>query len=255
MSDHPLGLRLGIVGGLGPLASADFYRKLTELTPALADTDHLPLVLLSMPQIPDRTEAILNGSDAVLKSLLAAIRTLDRLGVESIAMPCNTAHHWFEELADATQAEIVHIVESVVEDMAHCFGGRRVVLLATPGTLASGFYQERLLAAGYEICFPGKQEFQPLVDRAIHDVKAGAVAEARHALIAALAACRAEGAEAAILACTELSVLSRDLGHCGLAIIDSNTALARTCLRRLGLLSRTAGFDANRPAGDARNCA
>jgi len=259
MTGPALGVRLGIIGGLGPLASADFYQKLTELTPARADTDHLPLVLLSLPQIPDRTEAILNGSDAVLKSLLAAVRTLDQFGIECIAMPCNTAHHWFDELTHATGAEIVHIVESVVEDMARGFGGRRVALLATPGTLSSGFYQDRLLAAGYEVCRPSAPEFQPLVDKAIHDVKAGVVAEAAVALKAALAHCRAEGVEAGILACTELSVMSREAMHCGLTIIDSNTALAQACLRRLGLISgatdlrRAAGLEANQAAG--RKCA
>lgn len=263
MTDQTLGLRLGIIGGLGPLASADFYRKLTELTPARVDTDHLPLVLLSLPQLPDRSEAILNGSDAVLKPLLAAVGTLDQLGVESIAMPCNTAHHWFHQLSEATGAEIVHIVDSVVEDMARSFGGRRVAVLATPGTLASGFYQDRLLAAGYEIRIPGAPDFQPLVDKAIHDVKAGAIAGATQALNAALAQCRTEGVEAAILACTELSVMSREIEDSGLTVVDSNTALARACLRRLGLLAdaadlRRAGGDAARVAGEpgiGRKCA
>lgn len=257
-----LGLRLGIIGGLGPLASADFYRKLTELTPAAVDTDHLPLVLLSLPQLLDRSEAILNGTDAVLKPLLAAIKTLDQLGVESIAMPCNTAHHWFDQLSSATGAEIVHIVDSVVDDMARSFGGRRVAVLATPGTLASGFYRDRLLAAGYEIRISSAPKFQPLVDKAIRDVKAGAIGEAAEALNAALAHCRAEGVDAAILACTELSVMSREIDGGGLTIIDSNTALARACLRRLGLLPyiadlrRAAGVDAVAGrSGAERKCA
>lgn len=241
MTGHALGLCLGIIGGLGPLASADFYRKLTELTPARVDTDHLPLVLLSIPQLPDRTQAILSGSDAVLTQLLAAVRTLDALGVESIAIPCNTAHHWFDRLAAETRAEIVHIVDSVVEDMARSFAGRRVAVLATPGTLSSGFYQDRLLAAGYEVCVPAAAAFQREVDRAIGDVKAGDIQRASVALGEAFRHCREEGIEAAILACTELSVMSREVGGEGLAIMDSNSALATACLRRLGLLASRAG--------------
>jgi aspartate racemase len=246
-----LELRLGIIGGLGPLASADFYRKLTELTPARVDTDHLPLVLLSIPQLPDRTEAILRGSDAVLKQLLLAVRMLDSLGVESIAMPCNTAHHWFERLAAETSADLVHIVDSVVEEMGHGFAGRRVAVLATPGTLSSGFYQDRLLAAGYEVCVPSAADFQRDVNRAITDVKAGDVAGAGVALGNALAACRRAGIEAAILACTELSVMSREVNGAGLAIFDSKSALAMACLRRLGYV---AAKDANdvRPASRRR---
>ncbi len=231
-----LGFRLGIIGGLGPLASADFYRKLTELTPARVDTDHLPLVLLSIPQLPDRTQAILSGSDDVVNQLLAAVRTLDSLGVESIAMPCNTAHHWFDRLATATSVDMVHIVDSVIEEMERSFAGQRVAVLATPGTLASGFYQDRLLAAGYEVHVPSPAAFQEKVNGAIADVKAGDIAGAGAALVAALACCREAGVEAAILACTELSVMSRKVEVGDLAIVDSNTALAMSCLRRLGLL-------------------
>lgn len=238
MTGSRLGLRLGIIGGLGPLASADFYRKLTELTPARTDTDHLPLVLLSLPQLPDRTEAILNGSDTVRNALLDAVSTLDQLGVERIAIPCNTAHHWFDALKRATRAEIIHIVDSVVEAMSHLPGGRRVTLLATRGTLASGFYQGALLAAGHEIYLPRRQDFQNLVDEAIHDVKAGALADAATALNAALARCREEGADVPILACTELSAISHRIDIDPSGIIDSNTALARTCLRHLGLVAK-----------------
>ena len=236
MTGSQLGLRLGIIGGLGPLASADFYRKLSELTPARTDTDHLPLVLLSLPQLPDRTEAILNGSDTVLNALVNAVSTLDQLGVERIAIPCNTAHHWFDALNRATRAKIVHIVDSVVEEMAQFPGARRVTLLATRGTLASGFYQSALLAAGHEIYVPRRQDFQNLVDAAIRDVKAGALADAATALNSALAGCREEGADVTILACTELSAISHRIDIAPSGIVDSNTALARTCLRQLGLL-------------------
>ncbi|MCX5579726.1 aspartate/glutamate racemase family protein [Kaistia terrae] len=238
MTASRLGLRLGIIGGLGPLASADFYRKLTELTPARTDTDHLPLVLLSLPQLPDRTEAILNGSDAVLDALMDAVSTLDKLGVERIAIPCNTAHHWFDALSRATRAKIVHIVDSVVEEMAQFPGARRVTLLATRGTLASGFYQNALLAADHEIYAPRRQDFQNLVDAAIRDVKSGALADAATALNSALARCREESVDVTILACTELSAISHRIDTDPSGIVDSNTALARTCLRQLGLLTK-----------------
>jgi len=244
-----LKFRLGIIGGLGPLASADFYRKLTELTPASVDTEHLPLMLLSIPQLPDRTQAILSGSDTVVTLLLDAVRTLDTLGVECIAMPCNTAHHWFDQLQAAANGGIVHIVDSVVLEMARAFSGRRVSVLATQGTLASGFYHDRLAPAGYEVILPQAVRFQLEVDRAIADIKAGNIASATLSLRVALAYCREAGADGAILGCTELSVLSREMADEGLAIIDSNTALATVCLRRLGLLSDARSGRARDDAG------
>lgn len=91
--------QLGIIGGLGPLASADFYFKLTRMTDALRDNEHVPAVILSVPQLPDRTEAILAGGDGPLAPLAAAVSTLNDLGIACIAMPCNTAHHWYDTLA------------------------------------------------------------------------------------------------------------------------------------------------------------
>nr|WP_292512893.1 aspartate/glutamate racemase family protein [Mesorhizobium sp.] len=87
MIDDGIRPQLGIIGGLGPLASADFYFKLTRMTEALRDNEHVPSVLLSVPQLPDRTEAILAGHDGPLAPLRAAIATLNELGVACIAMP------------------------------------------------------------------------------------------------------------------------------------------------------------------------
>lgn len=247
--------RLGVIGGLGPLASADFYRKLTELTPAAVDTDHVPLVLLSLPHLPDRSQAILDRSDALLAPLEAAIETLNALGVEQIAMPCNTAHHWYERLASKSRAEIVHIVDSAVAELNASFSGRCVAVLATPGTLASGLYQERLCAAGYAPRLPAAVGFQEKVDAAIARVKAGAIAEAGDKLRDAIELCAGEEIGAAILACTELSVVSAagEGIDGGPLIVDSNAALAAASLRRLGIEPKVQpsirGAGRRRPAG------
>lgn len=233
--------RLGIIGGMGPLASADFYRKLTELTPARSDTDHVPLALFSMPDLPDRSAAILNGSDILLARLLEAVATLNALGVERIAMPCNTAHHWYDRLAGESAAEIVHIVRSAVGDLGEVVAGGSVAVLATPGTLASGFYQRELAGAGHAVRFPAAGGWQDCVDHAIALVKAGKVRAAAKALDAALGRCAEAGIDAAILACTELSVVAPDVAPRGLTVVDSNRALARASLRGLGIESRASG--------------
>ncbi|TIV97282.1 MAG: aspartate/glutamate racemase family protein, partial [Mesorhizobium sp.] len=178
MIDHSIRPQLGIVGGLGPLASADFYFKLTRMTDALRDNEHVPAVILSMPQLPDRTEAILGNHDGPLAPLRAAVSTLNALGVACIAMPCNTAHHWFDQLAAESRAEIIHIGDAVVAEISRSLDRGRVANLATRGTLVSGFYQERISAAGFEHCIPESTEFQERVDSAIALVKAGSIADA-----------------------------------------------------------------------------
>ncbi|WP_434721540.1 aspartate/glutamate racemase family protein [Mesorhizobium sp. RIZ17] len=235
MIDDSIRPQLGIIGGLGPLASADFYFKLTRMTDALRDNEHVPVVILSVPQLPDRTEAILAGHDGPLAPLTAAVSTLNALGVACIAMPCNTAHHWYDRLAANSRAEIIHIGDAVVAEIRHNLNRGRVANLATRGTLASGFYQDRISAAGFELCVPADAEFQERVDNAIALVKAGSIGEAAAETERALHLAQLAGADAALLGCTELSVVAASLGDTnGLIVIDSNAALARASLTRLG---------------------
>ncbi|TPL43664.1 amino acid racemase [Mesorhizobium sp. B2-4-6] len=235
MIDDSIRPRLGIIGGLGPLASADFYFKLTRMTEALGDNEHVPSVILSVPQLPDRTEAILGGHDGPLAPLQAVVSTLNELGVACIAMPCNTAHHWYDKLAMNSQAEIIHIGDAVVAEIRRGLDRGRVTNLATRGTLASGFYQGRVSAAGFEPCLPHGTEFQERVDSAIGLVKAGSIAQAAAETERALHLAQLAGADAALLGCTELSVVAASLGDTnGLIVIDSNAALARASLTRLG---------------------
>ncbi|TPJ76289.1 amino acid racemase [Mesorhizobium sp. B2-6-2] len=235
MIDDGIRPRLGIIGGLGPLASADFYFKLTRMTGALRDNEHVPSVILSVPQLPDRTEAILAGHDGPLAPLQAAVSTLNALGVACIAMPCNTAHHWYDRLAANSPAEIIHIADAVVAEIRRSLDRGRVANLATRGTLVSGFYQDRISAAGFDLCLAQDAEFQERVDSAIMLVKAGSIAQAAAETERALDLAQMAGADAALLGCTELSVVAASLNDpAGLVVVDSNAALARACLTRLG---------------------
>lgn len=235
MIDDAIRPQLGIIGGLGPLASADFYFKLTRMTEALRDNEHVPSVLLSVPQLPDRTEAILAGHDGPLAPLRAAVATLNALGVACIAMPCNTAHHWYDKLAADSPAEIIHIGDAVTAEIRRSLDRGRVANLATRGTLVSGFYQNRISAAGFEVCVPAVAEIQERVDSAIMLVKAGSIAQAAAETERALHLAQMAGADVALLGCTELSVVAASLGDTnGLVVVDSNAALARASLQRLG---------------------
>src|SRR5689334_7763772 len=103
---------LGVLGGMGPLASAQFMARLTLLTPAAHDQDHVPAVLWSDPRVPDRTAARLAGGADPLPWLLRGIRGLEAAGCGAIAIPCNTAHGWYEPMQAATRLPILHIVEA-----------------------------------------------------------------------------------------------------------------------------------------------
>jgi aspartate racemase len=227
------GPRLGVIGGLGPLASADFYRKVIELTPASCDADRIPQVILSLPQIPDRSKAILDRTDAPLAALTTAVETLNGLGVELIAIACNTVHHWHDRLAEASWAEILHIADCSIDALREAGCGKEIVVMATRGTLASGFYEQRLRAAGYTIGNPPAVGFQQAVDDAARLVKAGAVAQAREAMGRALKYCTVAKVSGVIFACTELPIAAAGMTPQTFVAIDSSLELARACVRRL----------------------
>jgi aspartate racemase len=236
-------LRLGILGGLGPLASVDFYAKLTALTEAGRDREHLPLALVSATETPDRSAAILGGSEDPLPALRDAVAMLDDLGVECIAITCNTAYHWYDALARGSRARLLHIADGVVRALsARLAPGARVAVLATRGTLASGYYRQRLAAAGFDPATPRAADLQRQVDAVIATVKAGRVEEAAAVFEGALTALANERFDAAVLACTELPVAYAACESPPLRPlpIDATLELAREALTVLGYPVREA---------------
>jgi aspartate racemase len=221
---------LGILGGMGPAATVDFMARLIRLNPAARDQDHLPLVVISDPRVPDRVGPIVAGQGpSPLPALLAGVRALERAGAEAIAIPCHTAHHWYPELAAATPLPILHIVDAALAEL-----GRLEVppgplgLLATEATLKSGLYQQRLAAAGHPPLMPAPEVMATCVLPAIALVKRDHAAEAAPLLARAALHLRAAGADHVLLACTELPIALAvaPLPGC----IDATEALARACL-------------------------
>lgn len=218
---------LGVLGGMGPLATADFLTKLVENTPAEKDADHLPVIIRSIPQIPERTAALLDGGPSPLADLVEHASALKSGGATIGAMPCNTAHHWFDEIVSQSGLPFIHIADAVIADIrARGLSDAAIGLLATPGTLHSGFYQDKLIENGLRALIPDEAS-QQRVTRAIEWVKGGKLDFARSEFLAAIEALTGKGARAVILGCTELPAA---LGP-GDAIIDSTLALARACVR------------------------
>ena len=127
---------IGVLGGMGPLATVDFMGKVIVLSPAARDQDHLPLIVHSVPQVPDRSASILKGAESPLPAMRQGLRTLVGAGAECIAIACNSAHYWYDDLAGESTVPLLHIVDAVGAAMAR--RGIRdgpVGLLATAGTV------------------------------------------------------------------------------------------------------------------------
>jgi aspartate racemase len=220
---------VGVLGGMGPAATVDFLSKIVEATPAGCDQDHVPVILHGVPQIPDRSSAIEAGSDAPYLPMLAGLRMLERSGADVIAIPCNTAHYWYERLARTTPVEIIHIVDAVrAEALSRQLPGT-LTLLATRGTLSTGLYQNRMKGSSFALKTPS-ESVQHLLDQVIAAVKAGDLAGGERLAALAADSLQKEGSETLVLACTELPVAFRSLAK-NLSIIDATDALARACVR------------------------
>lgn len=220
---------LGVLGGMGPAATADFLAKLVAATPARSDQDHLPVIAQSIPTIPDRSRAILGQGPSPLPALKAGLARLRAAGCALAVMPCNSAHYWFEALAG--ELPMLHIVDAV----AAALKGRGIEsgpigLLATGGTVAAGIYQDRLAGTGFEILVPTAADQADLVDASIQAIKAGQWAAAHRALRLALDRLQARGVRATVLGCTELPLVLRPDAAAASPLIDSTAALAEACV-------------------------
>ncbi|MEF2526919.1 MULTISPECIES: aspartate/glutamate racemase family protein [Streptomyces] len=225
---------LGILGGMGPLATVDFYRRVVERTPASSDQAHLPVVMWADPAVPDRTAALLGEGPSPVPALVEGARWLQRAGVSCIAVPCNTAHAYVEQLSKATGIEVLDMIRSALEAAARRTPGlERVGVLATRGTRLTGLYERAATRLGLDVVQVSASVQQEYVDTAIRAVKGGAdPAEPERWIAAAAESLRDRGAQAAIAACTEIPLVSRAAGRV-LPLIDSTDALAEAAVARL----------------------
>ena len=223
---------LGVLGGMGPLASAQFMLRLTLLTPAARDQDHIPAVLWSDPRIPDRGEATRGGPDP-LPWLLAGIEGLRRAGCGAIVIPCNTAHAWYDPMREAAGVPIPHIVDAAAADLGRIgIKPGRIGLMGTATTLRMKLYQQRLAGLGWECVEPTETQMTRLVSPAIALVKANRVADAYEPLAEVVNDLASRGAGAVVLGCTEipLGIQAGPAERLRVPVVDTIDALARAAI-------------------------
>ncbi|MFA3760534.1 MULTISPECIES: aspartate/glutamate racemase family protein [unclassified Yersinia (in: enterobacteria)] len=225
-------LLFGVLGGMGPLATLDLLHKIIEVTPVSRDQDHLPVVTWNVPQIPDRQKALAGCGESPLPQLLHAIQQLNQLDVSHIAIPCNTAHHWYPQLANASRAPILHIVDIAVAHIASLHPRpQRVGVIATEATLQAQWYQQRLAALGISVILPTEQALKTLFVPGCYAVKRGEVALGGQLLQQLATELVGRGAEKLVLACTEIPLAFNAIESPLLALsIDPAYALAQHCV-------------------------
>ncbi|WP_165171172.1 aspartate/glutamate racemase family protein [Adlercreutzia sp. ZJ242] len=227
--------KLGIIGGLGPAATARLMTRVVEFTDAQRDQDHLDVTVLCRPQIPDRTAYLLGvpGARSFVEPMRQAACELEAAGCTVLATPCNTSHARLEDIAaPLTRARFVPMPDASARLLARG-GARRVGVLATDGTMQTGVYARALAAEGLELA-PLSPDEQRAVMEVIYDrVKRGDVPgpESLTPLVEALAERCCDGV---VLGCTELSVLGMPPCVAGVPVVDALDVLAASCVVACG---------------------
>ncbi len=194
--------KLGIVGGLGPLATVYFYELLTTKTKVSKDQDHLDIIILSHPSTPDRTEYILNNNNPnPYNNLLNDCKTLKNLGCKLISIPCNTASYFTESLQKQINIPISNIVTNTVNYLKRN-NYKNAVLMATTGTIKSKLYQNALERENIKCIFPSQDKVMKIIYEYIKKGKKVPLDLLKDAL-------KNTHAECVILGCTELSILKK----------------------------------------------
>lgn len=220
---------LGVLGGMGPLATAEFMKKVITLTPAKTDQEHIPMLIRNIPQVPDRTNFIMTGENDPFEQLKKGFQELSNAGANCIVIPCNTAHFWYKKLTTGSNIHTISIIDSVI-NKAFLLGYKNVGVLATNATIKTQIYQSALEAKGINVIVPNEEQ-QNDVMNGIGEVKSGNIENGTKLIEPIFNAMIAKNAEAVILGCTEIPIaLAQVEKETPNKCLDSLDILAQQCV-------------------------
>ena len=230
-SPAPVSPLVGILGGMGPAATVDFYSKLVQATPASEDQDHLRVVIWADPSVPSRQRALLSGGDDPTPWLVEGVEHLMRCGAQILVSPCNTAHAYLPAVVNGRDIDFISIIDAAVDAARKVNGPGPVGLLATDGALSANLFQTALQQAGKQHVLPSASSQRSLME-VVGAVKAGVPAgQEQQILRTVVAELRDAGASTVIAGCTEISVLLADL-DVDMHVIDPSHELALVTVQR-----------------------
>jgi aspartate racemase len=224
---------VGVLGGLGPMATVYFYDMVVEMTEAKRDQDHLDMIIMNRATTPDRTAYILGSSDdSPLDYIVRDAKRLEAAGADFLVLTCNTAHYFYNAIVEGLGIPLINMIEETVVH-AKKKGHKKIGILATTGNINTGLYQDMCVKHSMDYYVPS-QPVQEMVMNIIYDqVKAGKKADMDqfNKIIGVL---KAEGCDCAILGCTELSIIKKDEKLSNDFFVDSSEVLAMTTILKAG---------------------
>lgn len=224
---------LGIFGGMGPEATANLYLLIVKLTPAAKDQDHIPTLIYSLPQVPDRMTAIKKKDKSIIPYLKEGVIRLEKAGASFIAIPCNTVHYFYDDMQQVVNIPIIHMIRETALEVTIKYPNIKTVgLLATTGTLQSGLYEKELKAKGLKVVIPDEKIEENNVMKAIYGIKSGMDRKACEDLLAVAGDnVEKKGAEVIVLGCTEIPLaFNPERAH--VPVVNATKVLAQRAIKR-----------------------
>ena len=233
-----MGKVLGILGGMGPLATVKLFEDIVLLTKANSDQEHIHIIIDNNTSIADRTNYILNNNlqDPRPELIKSALR-LEKAGADFIIMPCNTAHNFYDEIVKNINIPFLNMIEEAAKHIIENFKGiTKVGLLATEGTIKAKVYDDTFNKYGVEIIKPSIEN-QKYITELIYKIKEGISQDNLDGVYMAINELKEKGAEVFIAGCTEVSVA---IGLYDLKgnIIDPMRILAVNAIKHAGKMIR-----------------
>lgn len=217
---------IGVLGGMGPQATVDFFQKVIDLTPAKCDQDHIHIIIDNDPKTPDRTGYILGKGDDPVNTLISRAIKLEMMGADLLVMPCNTAHYFYDTIVKYIKIPFINMIEEVAREIHNRYGpGAKAGLLATLGTYTGGVYEKILKKYGIELVVPdekGKKAVYDLIYKIKEDLKSAKTDD----VCEVVARMKGQGASTIVLGCTELPLVEKSLPS-DVDFVDTTLVLAK----------------------------
>ncbi len=221
---------IGVLGGMGPAATARFYSRLIEVGGGSRDQDHVPVIIQSLPQVPDRDDAIAGKGPSPRHALAAMAKSLERAGAGFLVMTCASAHVYEPAIREAVKLPFVSLIEEACEEiLRRDTGARKVGVLAEQGTLDAKLYDVALSRRNLEPLPLGFKE-RAILQKVVQAIKAGQRDDKVKAAVAKFCNTLVEaGAEVVIVGSAELSLV---VSHQEVRrpMIDALDVLAERCV-------------------------
>ena len=227
---------IGILGGMGPAAAVHMFDLVIKLTKAETDQEHIPVIVVSNPEVPDRTSAILSGGPSPLPLLVDGARKMENAGAGLIIMACNTAYYYYDEIMPHINIPFIHLQKEALryikrekKNLTH-FG-----LLATTGSIETGLYQELFDKEGLGLITPDRNGREKIMESIYGEkgLKVNFTEEPRRLLLDVIEHLKERGAEAIIAGCSEISFALK-AEELGLPVIDPVTLTVKAAIKEAG---------------------